>query len=1673
MPRNIIFWLCFWGCSLARVCLCVVHQRPQSGKRFCELSQSDQTGGLIAQKCSSGFYREWSGPGQGQCVPCSCNGLSDQCDELTGKCVNCRFHSAGDHCERCREGYHGDAAQKTCRPCPCPFTWNNQALACLHVGSGAVECLCKRGYAGSRCERCAFGYYGDPSVHGGSCKPCECDRGGDGNICHSPTGECISPGNNSCEDHFHTSKCCTEALLLRLRANEGDLCGITHISLPVSTLIHPQGIVSDAERVRKTYSDARRQLELKAEQLEEDVNAIRDDLDHLIHKAHQMSSRVNEALQSRKGPKMKAKVFLGHAESVLASLRDLIKRPSQAADAIRLEGGEKAIVMEGVHRLVEEMSRRVCVEAMTRGQSRGRMMKMAKKLLVAITKMAAARPNQQTLNQTADSLRASQDLLGHTSDLLSGAKVAVRRARRFHLSSASTMRHLQLGHDQTTTKARSLRAVTESTRTHYFKNISAIFFQLQDGKKGFEKDAARLDGAKQQLRKRIDTVYRLLAKIKIIAEAEERARELSRSAAHMQITLPTANGTKQPSEPGALGDIATDIEEAAMAAHRSRAAADKAFKDVMRSGLRLTTEALRDNSTRLWTAANHTQNDFRKLSRSLNTHKDRMKRRRDKGEALRFDISSVSDEIKSLQKDDVDVLIESAKREASATNDTVTQVTYRLMNMKQEMDRLTLNNSALAFNNVLNDIQHAVTTLDWEFPVVRDKLAQVEALGRRLLTRGNMTENISRIKDLVQETRSYLNRLSLATRFTGKSHIELHPPSDAEDAKAFTAVDILLSVEKKPAEHRRKRQDKWPDDNMFVLYLGADDASGDYIGMAIRRGVLICVYKLHGHVHEVAAGPITTFTGVHASALDRIVFHRVYHDGEVNITTNFTSEQPIPHAPKRHLPNTMIGILDLNPQRTVFYVGGYPQHFTPPEELRYPGYRGYVKLLYFNDQPLCLYNNKRAVNMAAGVHALMLPRAEASHFYQGSGYRQALVKEPHDRRRRIFKLHTNSRDTDALLFYMGTEEAFWCLLVEQGHLVLQGQNVAIKERARRNDKVSLFDKHFVITIDDMITVHYEDKHISIKHVHTPFESFYIGGVPMHIRTRHDISAPPLRGCVAHVSADGQTAEYNATVGVSDACPFGLLGVRTATLHSPLSADWLFAPEQQRLALGFRSKHKHGVILRSGSQSPSLGHISLADGFLQLSLGHHNVISAERYDDGRWHYMCVAQTPRLEVQVDNIDIALHTLKREPEVNQGEEFKGCIANLYSRTARSFTPMDLSSLPPTGGVGLGNCRLSSPTQTEHSPTDVSRLQMLRQTAEQTDDECARQRVPRRGYEFSQRDSWLVYKLPQQDLNYRPHFSLDVKTKSSKGLILFVEGTGPVPLLALYVTNGKIKMSLGPSRVIHHKLKTNDGHWHRVECSVEKNTFHLLVDGIRVTDGHLPNEEGSSLNFHDRVYLGGHPGATEGPTILLKSISGCVRDFRMNNQPVGKPEGARGVSPCSDGLTERGAYFGGGHVVLLDDSFAADDHFALTFELRPRRLTGLLFHARGHKFSFDVFLINNTVGVTVNDGGGSVSVALTPQNLCDGEFHVITVSTGQKDLTLMVDAASERKAGSFASFPSSMTQALLHIGGATDSRGAPPTPPYIGCLRNVIINGRHVAFETRVVRLLGLVDVKECPAH
>ncbi|XP_004673900.1 PREDICTED: laminin subunit alpha-2 isoform X2 [Condylura cristata] len=136
----------------------------------------------------------------GICEPCQCFGHADSCDDITGECLNCKDHTGGLYCNRCLPGFYGDPTKGTsedCQPCACPLNIpsNNFSPTChLDRSLGFVCDKCPVGYTGPRCERCAEGYFGQPSVPGGSCQPCQCNDNLDFSIpgsCDSLSGSCL------------------------------------------------------------------------------------------------------------------------------------------------------------------------------------------------------------------------------------------------------------------------------------------------------------------------------------------------------------------------------------------------------------------------------------------------------------------------------------------------------------------------------------------------------------------------------------------------------------------------------------------------------------------------------------------------------------------------------------------------------------------------------------------------------------------------------------------------------------------------------------------------------------------------------------------------------------------------------------------------------------------------------------------------------------------------------------------------------------------------------------------------------------------------------------------------------------------------------------------------------------------------------------------------------------------------------------------------------------------------------------------------------------------------------------------------------------------------------------------------------------------------------------------
>ncbi|KAG8510842.1 Laminin subunit alpha-2, partial [Galemys pyrenaicus] len=136
----------------------------------------------------------------GICEPCQCFGHAESCDDITGECLNCKDHTGGLYCNRCLPGFYGDPTKGTsedCQPCACPLNIpsNNFSPTChLDRSLGFICDKCPVGYTGPRCERCAEGYFGQPSVPGGSCQPCQCNDNLDFSIpgsCDSLSGSCL------------------------------------------------------------------------------------------------------------------------------------------------------------------------------------------------------------------------------------------------------------------------------------------------------------------------------------------------------------------------------------------------------------------------------------------------------------------------------------------------------------------------------------------------------------------------------------------------------------------------------------------------------------------------------------------------------------------------------------------------------------------------------------------------------------------------------------------------------------------------------------------------------------------------------------------------------------------------------------------------------------------------------------------------------------------------------------------------------------------------------------------------------------------------------------------------------------------------------------------------------------------------------------------------------------------------------------------------------------------------------------------------------------------------------------------------------------------------------------------------------------------------------------------
>ncbi|KAK0150257.1 Laminin subunit alpha-1 [Merluccius polli] len=207
--------------SVGGMCICYGHAQscpwdPVTKKLQCVCEHN--TCGESCDECCPGYHQEPWQPGTitdgNTCQKCNCHNKADSCyynqtvsdlrlsvnsqgvHQGGGVCVGCSQNTAGVNCENCARTFYRPAqvspySDSPCVACECDLR-GAESAACApddtNTGVTAGQCVCKRGFAGQKCDRCAFGYRDFPS-----CSACSCQLSGSTNT--DPCSPCTCKVN--------------------------------------------------------------------------------------------------------------------------------------------------------------------------------------------------------------------------------------------------------------------------------------------------------------------------------------------------------------------------------------------------------------------------------------------------------------------------------------------------------------------------------------------------------------------------------------------------------------------------------------------------------------------------------------------------------------------------------------------------------------------------------------------------------------------------------------------------------------------------------------------------------------------------------------------------------------------------------------------------------------------------------------------------------------------------------------------------------------------------------------------------------------------------------------------------------------------------------------------------------------------------------------------------------------------------------------------------------------------------------------------------------------------------------------------------------------------------------------------------------------------------------------
>uniref|UniRef100_A0A8C0V620 Laminin subunit alpha 3 n=1 Tax=Cyanistes caeruleus TaxID=156563 RepID=A0A8C0V620_CYACU len=1088
-----------------------------------------QYAGDSCQECGIGFYRENKGLFAGRCVPCSCNGNSNRCQDGTGKCIDCQYNTAGEKCEHCKDGYFGDATQGSCRECPCPYT-NRFATGCVANGE-EIQCLCKKGYTGARCERCAPGYFGNPQNYGGFCQECNCNNNGQLASCDHLTGECFNNEPKDVDPNEDCDSCdsCVITLLKDLSTIGDELqlikSQLQNVHASTHTLEQMRDLethIKDLKVLLSNYRSVVHNQGSKADELETEFIKLDRDLN---------------ALQEKVNYQINLKIAGTNAEGNNLPLGDASEELAEA------------------QRMMTEMRNRNFGQLQAEAEKERR---EAQQLLARVKNELQKyhQENRGLIKVVRDALNEYESKITDLREALNDAMGQIKQAEGLNRNNTVLLEDIKKRIVNTNVQQNGVLSILSSARSSLTQAKSALGL-LQESKEEYESLAAQLDGARKDMNEKVANLSSA-SKEPLVVRAEEHAKSLQDLAKQLE---EIKNSARKDELVGcaveastAYDNIISAIKAAEEAANQAVKAADSALSTVKREDLSGKAARLKTESSTLMDQAQETK---RTLQESLCSF--------------------------LFVSGDIDSIITSARNMAENANSVTNSVLGELAPIEAEVERIKSNygsTQSASFNKALMEANNSVKNLTNQLP---DLFSKIKSINQQLMPISNISENIDRIRELIQQARDAANKVAIPMRFNGSSGVEVRPPSNLEDLKGYTSLSLFIQRPRQTSDTRQRA-------NRFVLYLGNKDASKDYIGMAVKDGYLTCVYNLGGGDGEVRVQSLVTQSNTEESVMDQITFERIYQYAKLKYIKAATSISPDYESPRSTSSGDSDMLLNLDPSSVVFYVGGYPPDFRPPRNLNYPRYEGCIELNSLNEHVISLYNFKRTFNLnTTEVQPCRRYKEETDQsYFEGTGYASVTARERSAERVRYEQTIETTAD-EGIVFFAANGDQFISVLIKNGHTVFRYK---LNSEPPKEIEINLvLDRR--------------------KKVAT--ELFFL---PLP-ETSFNISTPPFRGCMKNVkNPSTASVVFDKTFGVSKKCLDDWKLVRSAAFSkdgtlSLSAADFPF-PKDFQVGFGFQTTASTGTLLNYNLRSKAVDSPSSSNSqesklcFMHFGLLHFSV-----------------------------------------------------------------------------------------------------------------------------------------------------------------------------------------------------------------------------------------------------------------------------------------------------------------------------------------------------------------------------------------------------------------------------------------------------------------------------------